>query len=398
MLCAVVIASAVTAAWSCEASSPPELTATTDSAGVVVVTHTNASMAGVPSWALSEDPILTVQTEEGGSGPALYQVSTVVPLANGRVAVGNGGTKEVLLVDSLGAVVGMIGGEGEGPGEMASIGSVVAMRGDSLGVYDSRRKRYSVFGPEAVVGRTFEIQAMSPAGESSGLLPLTGGDFILFREEGPAADVGNHRPLTVWFRLSHDGALLDSLGPFPGRDSYRSSDGWSGPVLFGSQTQAATLGKTLVVGTAGIPEIREYDESGNLIRIVRWPDHDRVVTEAEVGRFIDASLATLPEAQRPMARDMLAGIPVAAQKPVYERLVVSDNGEIWVGLFAEVVPSDGVVREPERTWLVFTDGGMAKARAVTPEGFRLHAVQAGRALGVYSDEYGMELIRAYTLG
>ena len=52
---------------------------------------------------------------------------------------------------------------------------------------------------------------------------------------------------------------------------------------------------------------------------------------------------------------------------------------------------------PERQWLVFGPEGELRATLRTPTGFRPHLVRGDTLLGVYTDELGVESVRAYRM-
>ncbi len=383
--------------FACAETSPPPGVSISDSAGVTIVSVPTERIESLAAWSLSETPVLDIQTD-GERGPVLFRVSAVVPLSGGRIAVGNTGPLEVLLFNTQGGFLQSVGGEGQGPDEFGSIQSIVGLPGDSIGVYDFDRRRFSVFSPSGEVVRGFDTRDLNPPGGSSAVLPLPNGELLLFGEGGFGSEVGVHRIPAESFRLSAVGDVLGSMGSFPSGESYVSEAGGMGGVLFGAGTYSTTLGDKLVVGLSDAPEFRIYERSGALIRIVRWVSQGRSVTPEDVARLIEVAAATVPETQREMVRQSFMSFPHSDRTPVYEDLITSDEGDLWVGMYAGPVRIDGVARYAQRKWLVFNGEGVPQATAETPEGFRLHAVRDGWALGVHTDELGVESVRAYALG
>jgi hypothetical protein len=175
------------------------------------------------------------------------------------------------------------------------------------------------------------------------------------------------------------------------------------PFPFGAGTYGVTSGDALVVGTADAPEFRMYGPSGALQQIVRWPDHDRTVGGpflSEWSEFVDDWVASMPPGQRDGIREILDGMPQAERFPVYDRIVASDNGEIWVGAYAGQLTMPGTplnARVPARRWLVFGPDGALAGSVHTAEGFQPHAVRDGQVWGVFRDQLDIESVRAYDI-
>lgn len=378
------------------ADRPAEVTVT-DSAGITIVVNGPEQLEAAAEWTLAPEPSLEITTDEGGD-VVLFQVGLVVPLPDDRIAVGNGGSSEVLVFERSGALALRLGGDGDGPGEFRRIASVMELPGDSVGVYDGTHRRLSVFGPEGALGRDLAVRDVMPRSSYAKLLPLANGDLVLFTGAGfvsGAAEGRPYRPESESVLIGPDGVLRASYGSFPGQELFQGQ-GLAGSPIFGAGTYTATLGDELIVGTAEAPEIRSYDPSGNLSRIVRWPDHDRRITPERWDTLFEATLAAVPPEQvPPNPREFFARIPVADEMPPYEVLIGSSDGHVWVGRYVISGPSVPGIRPPARRWLVFDADGVLVATTATPEGFAPHAVQGGEVFGVFTDELGVESVRVY---
>jgi hypothetical protein len=366
----------------------------TDSAGVEIVTTTATGLDDAQTWGLGNAPVTEIRSSDTGN-PVLFGITEVVPLPGGEIAVGNSEPLEVLVFGSDGNQVRSFGREGEGPGEFGSISSIVALPGDSIGVYDVRRRRFTVFSPSGEASRSFDTRDLNPPGGSSRILLLSSGQFLLFGEGGFGDETGIHRTPAESFVLSATGIVVRTIGPFPGGETYVLESGGRGPVIFGAKTLSVTLEDRVVVGLSDGPELRTYEKTGVLTRILRWDMLRRPVTEEDVAMYLDVALATVPETQRQVVRRFLSSLPSSSEAPVYEKLLASDLGELWVGLFQSPVLASGVPRQPQRDWLVFSSRGAVRFRLRTPGGFDLRAVRNHTAIGVFTDELGVESIRAY---
>lgn len=369
----------------------------TDSAGIEIVTNARLTGAGIAVWTLSPEPEIRVETPESGD-VVLFDVSTVIPLSDGRIGVGNGNPLEVLIFDESGALAQRLGREGEGPGEFRAIQSILEIGPDSVGVYDPSRKHLSVFSPSGELARFESLTHAAPASGWSRLLPVGSDEFILFGEAGlgEIREPGRFRPEESTYRLGADGSTLADYGTFPGLMVFVSEMG-AGRLLFGARSYVAVSGSTLIVGTAEQPEFRAYSSAGDLVRIVRWPDHAREVTPERVAQFIDAGLADMPEQQRAAMRKLGEDLPFAEEEPPYEDIIASDVGDVWVGSYQGPEVTLPSFRPPRRSWLIFDLDGALKATLETPEGFRPYAVWDGLMLGVFLDEFGVESIQGYSI-
>jgi hypothetical protein len=348
-------------------------------------------------WKLADDPSFLVLSDETG-GINIFRVASVRPLLDGRVAVANDGTKEVLIFDEAGELLHQLGGAGDGPGEFRSISSLLALPSASVGVYDQTHRRFSTFDSSGNLVEEKTIEPGLPGAFSSALHPLSDGHFVFSTSMGFPIDPfqGIVRAESEFLLLDSDMTVLGSYGAFPGNEVFNSDVG-AGLLLFGKRTHVETSGDQLIVGTGEAAELRVFSPSRILIKILRWPDTDRSVTPEAIERFIEAGLAEMPEAQHPAARAMAAGIPSAEVQPPFESIIADDEGWLWVGGYRGpemVIPGR---QPPERPWLIFDPEGFLRARVLTPLGFEPYAVEGGRMYGVFLDELGVESVKAYSI-
>jgi hypothetical protein len=190
-----------------------------DSAGVAIIEYP----AGVspPTWSLSPEPVLAIGGLTGDPATELYQARHAVRLPDGGVAVANEGTQEVRFFDAAGRMRRTVGREGGGPGEYRQMWGMTRLPGDSLGVWDWTSKRLTVYDGQGDLGRTIPVAAAG--GFSPRLLGLLDDRHIavaggidptaMFASGGGVSD-DSTRILIVSLE---DGAIVDTLGPFPGR-------------------------------------------------------------------------------------------------------------------------------------------------------------------------------------
>lgn len=399
------------------ADEPRGLLTVVDSAGVEIVTNRPGSLESAEAWSLSAEPVLEIGAGVNPDVP-LVRVAAVAPLAGGRVAVGTNLPPRALIFEPDGTLATTLGREGEGPGEFLSVGSVVALSTDSVAVWDSDRRRLSVFTTDARYVREVDLSDIAPPSTraapsmemASGIthvLPSTPGSLVLFGEGvvDPSPEPGAGRAELPAYRITTGGGELASYGTFPGMEWFHGGPAGALPRPFGARTHATTSSDDLVVGTAETTEFRVFGPSGALLRIVRWPGGDRSVGGSFLSRWTGMVDSAPPE-----IRQMAEAIPRPERFPAYEGLLSTEAGEILVGDYpgplgiwpvrrADEGPEafQPLLRMPARRWLVFDSDGALVATVGIPEGFEPYAVRDGRLWGVHTDELDVESIRAYEL-
>ena len=403
--------------WSGCAESGRAGALVTDSAGVEVVTNTARRVDAAASWSLGPDPVVEIG---GGASPEvpLFRVSDVAPLEGGGVAVATESPPQALVMGADGSLAATLGGAGGGPGEFTRVASVVPLGADSVAVWDPDRRRISVFSGTGELVREVNLSEVAPIGLMAApntetaaawthLMAGPGGSFVLFSVGAFGPGTGARRPEAPSYHLSADGEPLDTLGPFPGYESYAGPRTGVAPYPFGADTYGAMADGRLVVGTAESPELRYHDLEGRLRRIVRWPDHDRAVEGPLVEQWdsmLTGWLELMPERQRTMMREMFDRIPRPERFPAYDGVISGGDARVWVGEYVgmlEIASTPIDRRVPARQWLVFDGDGVLIATVETPAGFQPYAIasdpSAPRVWGVYRDELDVESVRAYGL-
>jgi len=402
------------------AGGPDSTVTTVDSLGVQIVTNVSSEVPPGRQWSVSSEPFLELG---GGVEPdtPLLRVTALTLTGGGRVAVGMNAPPQVLVFDETGSVVGILGGEGSGPGEYASVFSVVALPGDSIGVWDAYRRRILLFSRTGEPGRVIDLSSVIPIpvgaaaneGMESGLTRLLASDsghLILF-SEGAVAGVPERtvtRPTMPAHWISLDGSVLATSPPIPGMEVLLGDPIGPIPVPFGARTYAVAVGPELMVGTAEAPEFKVFGSDGELARIIRWPDGPRDLSGPFMEKWSGLAREWAEEAG-PLGA-VLETVPKAHRLPAYMDMFASDQGEVFVGRYpgplgAWPMRRDDdspdilrpTLRVPERDWMVFDTGGVLLATVQTPEGFEPYLARDSTLWGVYTDDLQIESVRAYRL-
>ncbi|HEX7241352.1 MAG TPA: hypothetical protein VF263_13840, partial [Longimicrobiaceae bacterium] len=230
-----------------------------DSAGVQVVVSGAPAWREGESWRLSAEPVLRIGALDG---PPEYQFDRVVGAvrrSDGGIVVGDAGPGALRFYDAAGKFVGSSGRKGGGPGEFEEMSSVRLLPGDSLLVFDWRRRRVSTFGPGGGFHRSVTLPggsaAVYPMPQLIGRLPDHSLLVSVGHPFGPGAVADGVRQDSIdYLRYSADGVLLDTLAVLPGGESFvKGGLGAFGfttaPLLFGRSAVHALAGGRLVVGS-----------------------------------------------------------------------------------------------------------------------------------------------------
>lgn len=360
-----------------------------DSAGVAVTLTRDAPS----TWAEVEgDPVLSL----GGAdveGPTQFSdVRGVLVDTRGNLWVADGASGELRLFRADGSAWKTVGGRGDGPGEFRRPRLLGTFRGDSVAVWDDANPRLSVFDSTGALARTRNpppTDEVPP--QALGVFP----DGTLLARVPRVYMARDLEPGTV---LSDSASLLRIDLVTSVRDTLVQVGGmrwlWTGrsqiPVPFVANPAFALEGERLHVAAGPGFRVRTFEVGG--LREIRGVDRP----EIEVGpdhveryeRFVRAAVRDSVLAAEYLSA--LASRERPDRLPAWNRLVVGADGDQWLQRYSPD-PLEA------RTWDVFEPGGVWLGQVEAPAGFLLHAVVAGRLVGVWRDALGVEHVRAYGL-
>jgi len=146
--------------------------------------------------------------------------------------------------------------------------------------------------------------------------------------------------------------------------------------IYAAPTDSAVL---YVWGSDGMP-----------LDTLRWGETPQPVDDALVAAVADRETANLDAADAAQRRRSLLEDPRPATAPVFDKLVLGPDGEVWVRRFDDP-------RTAASEWLVFGEDGELRARVRTPHRQEIRAVGRERVYTLERDEYDVEYVRAYQL-
>lgn len=348
------------------------------------------------AWVVGPTPRVNIGGLDGDEAYQLFRVRDAIRLDDGRIAVANSGSGEVRVFDSNGEHLSNWGGDGEGPGEFRNPWRVAQWPGDSVGVWDRRLRRVTVFDSGGSLGRTIDLVS----GDWSGLLEwvdvFPDGTLLVTHQNifGQEPRTGISRNPVSVSTLSGSGQLLMSSDDKPGDEIYLKVGDGTLEVLrlpFAKGFQALTVSEGIVFSSNDRFEISYYDREAQLTRVVRLAVPPRPVTEIDIAADNERQLAAVDEEARPQIRARQADVPRPETFPAFSELRVDPLQNLWVQLFQP--PAE----EAPRVWAVFDAEGAFLGHVDTPTGLTVFQIGTDFVLGLQTDELGVERIQVWPL-
>ena len=240
-------------------------TAVRDSAGVRIVEHVGE--APDLGWTVAAEPSVVIGGPDVADEYALFQVVGAARLADGAIAVANGGSNEIKVYEPDGAFRFAVGGEGEGPGEFSRMRFLIRIPGDSLAVDDIGNARVTVLSPEGRVARDFRIAGVRFASVRDA---FDDGSYLASGGAITAPDEsfdGLRRFDVPWMRIDPVGELTNDVGAFPSGESFFVSfDNGFGvrEAMFGRNSATLAFGDDVLFADGGIYALRRMSNDGSL--------------------------------------------------------------------------------------------------------------------------------------
>lgn len=383
-----------------ENREPLETVAVRDSAGVQIVQFSRIAWEGFPLLQLSSSARLSIGAVEGSDDEILYRVSGGAVLEDGRVAILNGGSRELRFYGTDGTLMARQGRTGDGPGEYRQPGGLWNLPGDTIVVWDRRLLRVSVVGPDGLMIRETSVRGRPMATQIMGA--FADGSLLLFQQRSAEEQRAMDQQFMGYYsRLSPLGDSLNALGEFPWRrlittPPTETGGGLqlveSGPPVFDAETEIAATGDGLWVGTTKSDEVLWLNSSGEVKRVLRWAGADRSVTdrvkEAYYAELRDRLAAAAPDGR---VREVPKNQVFADILPAHGDLVARADAGLWMQDYAGP-GSSGV-----NAWRIFSPKGLPEARITLPSGARVLWAGVGRVLLLESDQFDVEYVRLYSL-
>ncbi len=392
------LATVVVAVGCADRSAPPEPGfLASDSAGVEVVRF---DLDGAAPLDLSgEDPLWEVGTgSDAEPGTRLYRVGSVIELSDGRIAIAENSTQQLLLMDPASGAETRVGGSGDGPGEFRALSALFPSAEGGVVALDARRLLLTEFDGAGGLVREETLPALTPTGNRTGFLASGNGARFLYTLPGLPLEPGSVRLEGVLVRI---GPVLDTVRTLRGPEVFQNEAVVAGRVIYGASTWLAASPAGAWIGDDALSEVLELDTLGAPVRIVRWSGGVRgPVTQQDRDAFFQQLDQAAGQGGGPAPSTALREIlPFAERKPAFGGLLASADGELWIRDPED--PAWSLLQDelegepPSEIWTVVRPHAGAVHRVTLPRGFALRSVGRDTLLGVHRDALGVETVLAY---
>lgn len=378
------------AVWACEPVAMSSRTADwsiRDSAGVTVVSnHPRSPLRGCITVDPDAETSIPANVERSGLLPPLFNVRGGAASSDGRIAILNAGSRELLYFAADGSLQNAVGGVGRGPGEFLDPTWLGHGAGGSLVVWDTRLMRLSTFD---WAGRLVESHQVGIDGGEA-LPPAVSGwfeDGSFFTRPGPLAffpsETGVTRLPEAYGRHDTETGLYNRLASGLSWEM-AISQGQRYSLPFGKTSVAVAHLGALLVGDNGSPTIRYYDMNGRLRRVVEWVSEPISVTARDRAAYLEHIATVLPRFAPP------SNARFARERPRFLSIQGDRTGWIWVQMFAGAW-------EPPAPWWVFDENGVLQCEVEAPQWLTVLEIGEAYLLALLRDDDGEESVVRFRL-
>jgi hypothetical protein len=359
-----------------------------DSAGVTIAHTSRVGLETLTAWHVDSIPNVVIGDEHS---MIIHRVQGLKSLPDGGIVFVNAGEQELLFFDSDGQLLKRSGGAGEGPGEFRDPVLVPWLTSDSLLLFDKGLPRLQVLTSDGIAVRTIAFRRW-PAGR----VPPEGAlatDTLLIRSgrlehgEGAAVAEGPHQRVEEY--LWHDPLRLNDVAvdSFYFGFTHRSRGRlWTQPFRYRPSATVTRSGALTISGRE--PEVREYDRSGQLRRIIRADQPASKVTREMIATVVRDDLPK--DVPIPETLPFFGATGVWSNGSREATLVVDELGWLWVQLYTWD-------RSRPRKWLIFDPEGRARTTAQTPSSLQVIAIQQDQIWGIWRGAFNVESVRRFSL-
>jgi len=326
------------------------------------------------------------------NGLVLSEVAGAIPLGRGRIAIADGSTGRILIVERDGTV-SSAGGAGEGPGEFRTLAWLGRWGQDTIVAFDASLRRLSALDAE---GNFLQSWA---ADEIAGLeFPRVRGTLetgeLLVEADAPGGTIVDEAedvrrfPARLLTATRGGAAGVVAVNEIAGSQRYVSS-GSGGrtiqlPVVWGYSLHFTGGGDRLWWGYSGDPSVHFASLTGAK-GLLDLPTTQHPVSAAMREQEIQEMTETASGGVRPQLLQMLRDAPANSATPAFYDLLADQSGLLWVRVDRTEDPAQ---------WFVVDTAGVVGARHF-PGGFTPTYIAEGSIVGIFQDELGVESVRVY---
>lgn len=359
----------------CSSGAPrPEGVVHRDSGGIEIIEYSATALEAAPLYAVSETFDLAIGLADGEAPYVFGRIGAAAELSDSTIAIFDDMANELRFFSSDGAFLGAVGRRGEGPREFSAIDGWWHGRGDTLLAWDRQLNRLAVIGER---GAVFDLVPVQLHGRQidyfMGMYP--DGSMLFLDQSFERASDGSRTETISMLRLSRPaggkrGERKETSPELPRETGGRAV--WSaepivrhgiphppesaGMPLFRARTSGGIHPDGVWLSPGSEPEIRLYDTSGVLRRLVRWDGGDRTLTASRWEAYVASALEPAAPDRQVELRASLEARPRPELLPATAFAVSDMSGRTWVMRFEP--PGEDLAGE----LLVFSAQGELEAR------------------------------------
>ena len=309
-------------------------------------------------------------------------LSGIIVDSEGHILAGDQSLKTIYHFSPEGSYIGNFGQEGAGPGEFGQFFTLGITYDDSLYVQDMMQSRVQAFGKNSAgswaFGSTIPLRR-GTGGFPSNLHKLSDTELIVHYMRGVQSGNSAEKPFLQM--ANRDGEMIGEkileLEPFQ-MHVIRSENrvmAISIPHTY-HQPYAISPAGHIYTGYNETLMISKFDHQGNHLLDIDFPVEPLELSRDEK----DEAVSNFGEA----AGEVRSRIPDI--KPAFTRLLVADNGNLWV--------HRGKVAD-DQVWFVFSDTGNPLFEVKLPPKYNVSQVRHGNIYGTMTDEDELVSIFVY---
>lgn len=394
-----LIASSIWATGCAEGASQHADLLMWDSAGISVVDNLSP-VSELPQWGVASSATVRIGSRDGDS-EALYRVQGALRTPSGHYVVANGGTNEIRIFTRAGELESTFGRTGGGQGEFQWL-RALWHRGDTLVAFDNSLMRVSMFTLQEGFIRSFRLQSVPGSGRPSARGSFSNGEILALNAPtgGVGPGSGGVLPPAEWTlsRYAADGEYVSLIASVKESPRWGHSIPGLPPGIYLPFTldkiPYAVHGNSVYVGRSPErAEIEVFSVDASLKSQIRWAEAPVDVTAAHRDQYRAHMRDEGANAgfNNQAWHRFLQEVHFPEVMPVYRRLLVSEQGNVWVERYSEPWA------EAERDWIVFSSGGRLLARVSLGKDFQLLDVSSDLLVGIRQDDLGVEYIEVLRL-
>ena len=360
----------VIVALACGDAPPPPQAMVRDSAGIRIVEL--GPLVDIDAFRLGE-PVYRLGWSDTDHN--FSQVVTGVLLSEGRTAVGDWGSDEVVILTSAGTVEAVLGGPGQGPEEIGSLQSLSRLPGDTLVLRDLGNGRIS-FIHEGQWVRSYRSEVaylLTAVGlQDRNLVMVTVGYRPGFDEPWFQGSIVRHPLETQQF------------------DTVRSFD-WVSRMSRGETSPLPAWGSVgvtagaLLITRGDRAQVEVLDLEGRTTQIIRWTERRRTVTDDLWAEYAEHMRSGIAGDDAEVNRFLAEGRAAADELPYLSYVHGDTEGRVWVSEYS--LPS----RYPER-YRVFDRAGDWLGWVTMPPRVEILDIGSDMILAIQRNDFDVEAI------